>query len=86
MQTKPCPHFDQIEDATPSARGCTECLAVGDTWVNLRMCLICGNVGCCDDSKNTHATKHYHASDHPVMKSFQPDEDWMYCYVDKISV
>ena len=86
METKPCPHFDQIQDTTPSAKGCAECLALGDTWVNLRMCLICGNVGCCDDSKNTHATKHYHASDHPVMRSFQPDEDWMYCYVDKITV
>jgi uncharacterized UBP type Zn finger protein len=50
--------------------------------VNLRVCLVCGQVGCCDNSKNTHATKHYHESGHPVIQSYQPGETWRYCYID----
>ena len=83
-ETRPCPHFDLVQEVTPNAEGCGQCLAMGDTWVNLRLCLTCGNVGCCDDSKNTHATKHYHSSRHPVMRSFQPGEDWKWCYVDEV--
>ncbi len=80
-----CTHLDQIvpdiQARTPE--GCEECLKTGDTWVHLRMCLECGHVGCCDSSKNTHATKHFHATQHPIMQSFQPGEDWRWCYVDK---
>ncbi len=65
-------------------KGCEECLAVGDSWVQLRLCLGCGHVGCCDSSKNKHATKHYHATEHPVMRSFQPGERWLWCYVDEV--
>jgi hypothetical protein len=61
--------------------GCEECLRIGDEWVHLRLCEECGHVGCCDSSKNKHATKHFHASGHPVIKSFQPGERWMWCYV-----
>ena len=86
QEAMPCSHFDLVQDVTPNAEGCAECLAMGDEWVNLRLCLICGNVGCCDDSKNTHATKHFHSSGHPVMKSFQPGEDWTWCYVDEVGV
>ena len=77
-----CAHLDQIHPVTPSAAGCEDCLKTGDTWVHLRMCLTCGHVGCCDSSKNKHATKHYHASGHPIIKSFEKGEDWGYCYPD----
>ena len=66
----------------PSAHGCTECLASGDVWVHLRLCLTCGHVGCCDDSPNRHATRHYHDSKHPVIRSYEPGEDWGWCFVD----
>lgn len=59
-----CTHLDQIQKVTPSAPGCEECLKTGDEWVHLRLCLICGHVGCCDSSKNKHATKHFHATGH----------------------
>jgi uncharacterized UBP type Zn finger protein len=48
------------------------------------MCLICGHVGCCDSSKNKHATKHYHATKHPIMRSIEPGESWMWCYIDGV--
>ena len=83
-KAKDCTHRSQIIDVLPSGQGCLECLRMGDTWVNLRICMICGNVGCCDDSKNKHATKHFHATGHPIMKSFMPGEDWMWCYVDEV--
>jgi uncharacterized UBP type Zn finger protein len=77
-----CSHRDQIQDVSPSAEGCGECLAIGDTWVHLRMCMTCGQIGCCNDSKNKHAAKHFMDSDHPIVRSFEPGEDWMWCYVD----
>jgi uncharacterized UBP type Zn finger protein len=70
------------EPVTPSSLGCKECLEDGDSWVHLRLCLTCGHVGCCDDSPNHHATRHYHATKHPVMKSFEPGEEWAWCFVD----
>ena len=79
-----CTHLDQIKDVRPSANGCEECLQIGDTWVHLRECLSCGHVGCCDDSKNRHATRHFRASEHPIVKSFEPGEDWIWCYVDEV--
>jgi uncharacterized UBP type Zn finger protein len=80
-----CTHLDQIKDVTPrTPQGCEECLAIGDTWVHLRLCMICGHVGCRDDSKNRHATKHFHATGHPIMKSFEPRETWGWCYVDEV--
>jgi CPA2 family monovalent cation:H+ antiporter-2 len=82
-----CEHSDLIADVTPSSPdSCLQCVAMGDTWVNLRVCLVCGQVGCCDNSKNTHATKHYHESGHPVIQSYQPGEAWRYCYVDDASL
>lgn len=82
--TASCTHLDQIRDVTPSAQGCEECLKIGDSWVHLRECLICGHVGCCDSSRNQHATKHFHATNHPIIQSFQPGEDWLWCYVDQV--
>jgi uncharacterized UBP type Zn finger protein len=79
-----CIHLDQIQEVSPSADGCEECLKTGDRWVHLRMCLICGHVGCCDSSKNKHATKHFHNSKHPLMRSIEPGEQWLWCYVDKV--
>jgi uncharacterized UBP type Zn finger protein len=79
-----CTHLDQIHDVEPSANGCEEGLKTGDWWVHLRECLICGHVGCCDSSPNRHATKHFHASEHPLVQSFEPGEDWIWCYVDEV--
>ena len=66
-----------------SQRVCPECVASKDTWVHLRICMRCGHVGCCDNSKNKHATAHFKASDHPIIKSIEPGEDWAWCYVDE---
>jgi uncharacterized UBP type Zn finger protein len=84
MSQPTCPHFNQIRAVTPGSAGCAECLASGDTWVHLRLCLTCGHVGCCDSSKNKHATKHFQATNHPIMKSFEPGEHWGWCYLDQI--
>jgi len=59
---------------------------MGDSWVHLRLCLKCGHVGCCDDSKNKHAMKHYRTTTHPVIRSFEPGEEWRYCYPDDLFV
>jgi uncharacterized UBP type Zn finger protein len=83
---KQCTHLDQIKEVTPSSNGCEDCLKIGDTWVHLRLCLSCGHVGCCDSSKNKHATKHFHASHHPIIASFEPGEDWGWCYVDQVEI
>ena len=79
-----CPHVKEIKKVTPSANGCEECLKMGDEWVHLRMCLSCGHVGCCDSSKNKHATKHFHRTKHPIVQSVEPGEDWRWCYVDEL--
>lgn len=79
-----CTHLDQVRDVQArTPQGCEECLEMGAGWVHLRLCLECGHVGCCDSSPNKHATKHFHQSRHPVMRSFEPGEDWGYCYVDE---
>jgi uncharacterized UBP type Zn finger protein len=79
-----CTHTAEIKNAKPKTRGCEECLKIGDEWVHLRLCMTCGHVGCCDSSKNKHATKHFHSDRHPIIKSFEPGEDWGWCYVDEI--
>ena len=78
-----CSHLDQIRNVTPTSAGCKECLETGDTWVHLRMCLSCGHVGCCDSSKNKHATKHFHQTHHAIVQSAQPGETWRWCYMDQ---
>jgi uncharacterized UBP type Zn finger protein len=82
MQT--CEHLKEIKPVDPHSKGCEDCLKIGGRWVHLRLCESCGHVGCCDSSPNTHATKHYHSSDHPIIKSFEPGENWGYCYVDDL--
>ena len=84
MNTGACSHAATMHNVTPHSKGCEECLKLGDTWVHLRLCMTCGKVGCCDSSKNTHATKHYHATQHPVIASLQPGEHWKWCYIDEI--
>jgi len=80
-----CAHVGEVKKniAARTPDGCEECLAAGEEWVHLRLCLSCGHVGCCDSSKNKHATKHFHRSKHPIVRSFEPGENWAWCYVDK---
>ena len=80
-----CTHLDQIREVTPQANGCVDCLASGDEWVHLRLCMTCGYVGCCDSSLNKHASAHARATDHPIVESFEPGEDWFWCYVDEVA-
>jgi hypothetical protein len=79
-----CTHMNTIRTVTPSALGCEECLKTGDAWVHLRICRTCGHVGCCDDSPNRHATKHYHATQHPIIEGYDPPEGWGWCFVDEV--
>jgi len=80
-----CKHLAQVRDVEPKTPdGCEECLASGDAWVHLRLCLECGHVGCCDDSPNRHATKHFGKTRHPIMRSFEPGENWGFCFVDQL--
>jgi hypothetical protein len=81
-----CTHLNLVREVTPSGNGCVECLANGDTWVHLRLCRTCGHVGCCDDSKNRDARKHAAGTGHPIISSFEPGEDWSYCFVDDMEV
>ena len=83
---EPCTHLDQIRDVAPNSEGCEECLKSGDSWVHLRLCLACGHVGCCDESRNRHATKHFDKTKHPIIKSLEPGENWIWCYVDKVAL
>ncbi len=78
-----CTHLDQIREVTSSAEGCEECLQTGDAWVALRICLACAHIGCCDSSKNRHATKHFQATRHPLIEPYQAKKDWRWCYIDQ---
>jgi uncharacterized UBP type Zn finger protein len=77
-----CTHIEDMKDVTPSGEGCKECLETGDEWVHLRLCMECGHVGCCESSKNQHAMKHNKTTQHPIIQSFEPGEEWFYCYPD----
>jgi len=79
-----CTHLDQIRTVVPSAEGCEDCLKVGSGWMHLRLCMTCGHVGCCDSSPNQHATRHFQSTSHPIIRSFEPGEDWGWCYVDEL--
>lgn len=81
-----CSHLDLVTTDRPRTQGCEECLASGDSWVHLRLCRTCGHVGCCDDSKNTHATKHFRSSHHPIVTSLEPGEYWSWCYIDEVAL
>ncbi|HEX8273038.1 MAG TPA: cation:proton antiporter [Longimicrobiaceae bacterium] len=82
-----CGHLAGIRSVFPrTPGGCEECLRIGDAWVHLRVCMTCGHVGCCDSSRNRHAAAHFHDTRHPVMRSFEPGEDWGWCYVDEVTL
>ncbi|HLS40810.1 MAG TPA: UBP-type zinc finger domain-containing protein [Ornithinicoccus sp.] len=81
-----CQHTETIDpQVVPRATGCEDCLRDGSSWVHLRVCQTCGHVGCCDSSPGRHATAHHEASGHPVIRSFEPGEDWFWCYVDEVA-
>ena len=79
--TEQCNHLDQIAVRQTSKTGCEDCLKTGDSWMHLRLCLTCGHVGCCDSSIGKHATKHANDTGHACMRSFEPGEDWRWCYL-----
>ncbi len=81
--TVKCVHMDRMKIVSTHEHVCPECVKAGDEWVHLRMCLECGQVGCCDSSKNQHATKHFHQTGHPLMRSIEPGETWVWCYLDE---
>lgn len=83
VDEKVCSHLKQIRQVFPSAAGCEDCLKTGDDWVHLRVCLTCGYVGCCDSSKNKHASKHFHETNHPLIKSLEKGDDWAWCFADE---
>lgn len=85
--TPGCVHVQNLQPVTArTPQGCEECLALGTRWVHLRLCLSCGHVGCCDSSPYRHATMHHRATGHPVIQSFEPGEEWRWCYVDEAVV
>lgn len=81
-----CAHAEMITDVEPSGDSCEACLRLGDAWVHLRACMTCGLVGCCDSSKNKHAGTHASSAAHPIARSIEPGEDWLWCYVDQSMV
>jgi uncharacterized UBP type Zn finger protein len=85
--TVSCTHVNQIKNVEPKTpEGCEECLRTGSSWVHLRLCLTCGKVGCCDSSPHKHASRHAREAHHPIVRSFEPGEDWRWCYVDETLV
>jgi uncharacterized UBP type Zn finger protein len=84
--TVTCTHLDQVVVERPEqVSGCEDCLAIGGSWVHLRVCRSCGHVACCDSSPNRHASRHARESEHPIVTSMEPGEDWSYCYVDDVA-
>jgi uncharacterized UBP type Zn finger protein len=82
-----CTHLEAIQmtELPEPLLGCEECLKIDGRWLHLRMCLVCGKVGCCDNSPNRHATAYFHETEHPLIRSAEPGEDWSYCYVDDLA-
>ena len=80
-----CTHLSTIRPVEASAQGCEDCLKIGSSWVHLRMCMACGHMGCCDSSPNKHASAHFQATNHPIMASAEPGEDWLWCFVDEVA-
>ena len=83
FRKKKCTHLDMIQQDTPTTDVCEECVALGDSWPAVRMCLVCGYIGCCDGSKNKHMRKHFEATEHPVIGPAEPGRGWVWCYVDE---
>jgi uncharacterized UBP type Zn finger protein len=83
-----CTHLDHVlvTHLPEEVDGCADCLAIGGAWLHLRICLECGQVGCCDDSPNRHASAHAHGNGHPIIRSIEPGEDWSWCYPDELAM
>ena len=79
-----CAHLDQIRITHTLKHVCEDCIKTGSSWVHLRLCLSCGHVGCCDSSPNMHASKHFRTFRHPLVRSIEPGETWVWCYVDQV--
>ena len=82
-----CTHLDRVAITALPAEltGCEECLRIGGRWVHLRMCTTCGQIGCCDSSPNRHASRHASEASHPIARSAEPGENWLWCYVDELA-
>jgi uncharacterized UBP type Zn finger protein len=79
-----CSHVEHIRNVEPAGSGCEDCVRLGDAWMQLRVCMACGYVGCCDSSKNKHAIAHFRATQHPIARSIEPGEQWGWCYIDEL--
>lgn len=86
MASGACPHLVQIKFETTDVDVCEDCVKIDGVWVHLRMCLICGHVACCDSSPNRHASKHAKATEHPLIRSIEPGEAWVWCFPDNAVV
>jgi len=88
MDAPACSHLDQvaITELPDRVEGCEECLETGDRWLHLRMCTTCGKIGCCDSSPNRHARRHAGEAGHPIIRSAEPGEDWLWCFVDEVAL
>jgi hypothetical protein len=87
MSEQGCGHVADVTNAAPQPNtpdGCEECLAAGGRWVHLRLCVVCGHIGCCDNSPGRHATGHFKSAGHPLIRSYEPGEDWWFCYTDDL--
>ncbi len=85
MSAGTCTHVEAVGDVEPSGDGCEDCMKTGDRWVHLRLCMTCGHVGCCDSSPNRHATAHWRRHpDHPLIRSYEPGQDWWWCYPEEL--
>ena len=80
-----CTHLDRVRVSRPTKHVCEDCIKIGASWVHLRMCLTCGHVACCDSSPNRHASAHFRGTKHPLVRSIEPGETWIWCYVDELS-
>jgi len=80
-----CAHLDAARPVEPGADGCEDCLRTGGRWVHLRVCMTCGHVGCCDSSPGRHASAHFKTVEHPLVQSYEPGEDWWWCFVDEVA-
>ena len=81
---KQCTHLELVKFTSTENHACEACVKMGDPWVHLRLCLICGRVGCCESSKNKHATRHFRETGHPLARSIEPGESWVWCYADQV--
>ena len=87
QRSSQCEHIKKVDlNKIGNTIGCEECEKIGSDWVHLRLCLTCGHVGCCDNSRNKHGTKHFEATKHPIIKSYEPGESWKWCYLDQIFI